>query len=146
MKFGDVYTGATTPAYETYFQVNPLATLAQNETFYYIGQYGMSWPGHLYLDMWAEVNWPGTNTLPNGAALWLSVGSISIPAPGHAADLGINADCPGIFSHGGEPCTHAVWYNLAAGQTVTAYARIYTTAPGYAKVNYIGGFFRPYPF
>lgn len=142
-KFGGFLSTTATPAYENYFAVvGPY--LSASETIVQVGTYQMRWAGHLYIDLHAQMQWPGTNTLGDGAATWLSVWSGSTPAPGSYADLGCWADAAGIFNAEQELRTHGAWYNLAAGATVTAYARLWTNvATGQVLCRYLGGNFRP---
>lgn len=143
MPFGSFPSNSPTPAFEIYFAIVG-AQLNATETYFNVGSYTMRWPGHLYVDLHAQVRWPGGSTLPSGAGLYLSVTSNSTPAPGSAADLGVIADAAGIFDAQQELRTHGAWYNLAAGQTVTCVARVWSNVLGnLVNVIYLGGNFRP---
>jgi hypothetical protein len=129
--------------YEIYFAVGA-GYLAAAETQFYVGSYTMRFAGHLYVDLHAQAFWPGTNTLPDGASVYLMVGASTTPAPGYNAQLGMHADAPGVFSAEQELRTHGAWYWLAAGQTVTVYAHLYTNITNsQVYVRYLGGNFRP---
>jgi len=143
MRYGSYLSNASMPIGEAYIQGSPQATLGSSENIYNAGYYTMPWDGHLVVDLWAEVSWPGTNTLGDGAAVWLSVHTYSALPVGvgfNTADLCTYHDCAGIFSYAGELRTHAMWYSVPAGVQVQVNARLYTNIINYVRVAYVGGF------
>lgn len=142
MQFGAYPSNGATPIAETYFQASPNAVLGANDTIFLLGAFQMPFAGHLYMDVWAETSWPGNNTAP-APELWLWVAANSSPAPSYSPHQGCCHGIEGIFTGQQEPRSFGLWYNLAAGQVVTAYAQLYTTYLGTALVAHIGGFWRP---
>lgn len=138
-KFGNYLSNAATPIGESYYQVTVNGYLAINDSYFNVGSFTMPFAGHLFIDMWAEMNW-ASGILPQ---TFLSVASNSSPAPTSSADMGVAHHAPGIFSADHEPRTHAWWQNLGAGAVVSANARTWTNINGVVHLMYIGGFWRP---
>jgi hypothetical protein len=144
MNFGDYASNSPTPAYEIYFAVTA-GYLAAANTQFYIGSYTMRFAGQLYVDTYAQVTWPGTNTLADGAYVALTLGSSTTPAPPNNENLPCHQDAAGVFAAEQEIRTVGAFYNLTAGQVVTAYANLYTNVTNsQVYVRYIGGNFRPH--
>ena len=141
MIFGSNLSNGPIPVGETYFQTTINTTSGGNEIGWEVGTYSMPFAGHLMVNMWAEVAWPGTSTLVNGLAAWLSP-IYSVPACDGYGDMGIYDNCAGIFSFGGQPRCHGIWANLAPGAYISLHARFYNTPPG-LQIKYVGGFFQP---
>ena len=147
MKFGDRLSNAPMPVGEQYLQSTPNTVMGDNENIYNVGYFTMPFYGHLYVDMWAAVEWPGTSTIA-GVATWLSVHTyspVNVDTGFGTTDNGVDMDCAGIFSYQGDLATHAYWTNLTANQQLQVNGRLYTTAPGTAKAYSLCAVCRPMP-
>jgi hypothetical protein len=138
-KFGNYLSNAVTPIGEKIVVVGPEVYLAQNDNFFAVGSFTMPCAGHLFFDIWAELEW-ASGILPQ---TWLSVATTSTPAPTSLADFGVAHYATGAFTAAHEPRSHAWWQNLSAGATVSVNARLSTNIGGVVLVHFIGGFWRP---
>jgi hypothetical protein len=141
-QFGTYPSNAVMPIAETYVQASPNAVLDASDTLFGLGGFQMPFAGNLYLDLWGEMAWPGENTAP-APEVWLWVSEASSPTPSASPHNGWCQAVAGVFGGQQELRTFGIWYSLAAGQQVTAYAQIYTTILGTVLVQHVGGFWRP---